>query len=132
MINQQLYMIVSGYFAVANILFLDSPVGVGFSYANNSQDVVTNGDKRTGNLSSNFYLVINLLKFESLISLSCSTRFVSILEELVQALSSIQWKGILHNWGELCRFGDKKEMSPFSSLVYDLSNILSQFLVSIY
>ncbi|XP_042405998.1 serine carboxypeptidase II-2-like [Zingiber officinale] len=32
---------------VANILFLDSPVGVGFSYANNSQDVVTNGDKRT-------------------------------------------------------------------------------------
>ncbi|CAL9050543.1 unnamed protein product [Musa banksii] len=32
---------------VANILFLDSPVGAGFAYSNNSQDVLTNGDKRT-------------------------------------------------------------------------------------
>lgn len=33
--------------AVANLLFLDSPAGVGFSYSNTSFDMVT-GDKRTG------------------------------------------------------------------------------------
>ncbi|KAJ4792645.1 Carboxypeptidase [Rhynchospora pubera] len=32
---------------VANMLFVDSPVGVGYSYSNNSKDLVTNGDKRT-------------------------------------------------------------------------------------
>eukprot|EP00250_Pteridium_aquilinum_P017943 c23855_g1_i1 orf=891-2321(+) len=32
---------------VANLLFLESPAGVGFSYTNTSSDLITSGDKRT-------------------------------------------------------------------------------------
>ncbi|KAJ7955678.1 Carboxypeptidase [Quillaja saponaria] len=41
---------------IANILFLDSPVGVGFSYSNNSSDILNNGDKRTAKDSLQFLL----------------------------------------------------------------------------
>uniref|UniRef100_A0A0D9WEH7 carboxypeptidase D n=1 Tax=Leersia perrieri TaxID=77586 RepID=A0A0D9WEH7_9ORYZ len=39
---------------VANILFLDSPAGVGFSYTNTSSDLYNSGDKRTAHDSYKF------------------------------------------------------------------------------
>lgn len=41
---------------VANLLFLDSPVGVGYSYSNTSSDHLNNGDKRTAEDSLQFLL----------------------------------------------------------------------------
>lgn len=32
---------------VANVLFVESPAGTGFSYSNNSNDILTAGDNRT-------------------------------------------------------------------------------------
>ncbi|CAH9141852.1 unnamed protein product [Cuscuta epithymum] len=41
---------------VANLLFVDSPVGVGYSYSNTSSDNYSNGDKRTAADSLEFLL----------------------------------------------------------------------------
>ncbi|KAK7258207.1 hypothetical protein RIF29_32730 [Crotalaria pallida] len=44
----------------ANVLFLESPVGVGFSYSNRSSDYATNGDKKTA--AYNYLFLVNWLE----------------------------------------------------------------------
>jgi len=45
------------YFAVANLLYVDSPVGVGYSYSNTSDDILRNGDARTGTVIPGVYII---------------------------------------------------------------------------
>jgi len=54
--GKTLYLNPYSWNQVANIIFLDSPVGVGFSYSNTSSDLLNNGDKRTAEDSLAFLL----------------------------------------------------------------------------
>ncbi|RDX68142.1 Serine carboxypeptidase-like 40 [Mucuna pruriens] len=45
---------------VANVLFLESPTGVGFSYSNKSKDYDTNGDRKTA--ADNYLFLVNWLE----------------------------------------------------------------------
>lgn len=63
-----LYMLsfsLCGGLSVANIVFVESPAGVGFSYSNTSSDLLTAGDNRTGDYNHRYFRD-RLLKFKSL------------------------------------------------------------------
>ncbi|KAK6235997.1 hypothetical protein SCA6_011334 [Theobroma cacao] len=54
--GKTLYLNPYSWNKVANLLFLESPIGVGFSYSNTSFDLLNNGDKRTAKDSLAFLL----------------------------------------------------------------------------
>ncbi|KAK4479455.1 hypothetical protein RD792_014969 [Penstemon davidsonii] len=54
--GKTLYLNPYSWNKAANILFLDSPVGVGYSYSNTSSDILSNGDIRTAAENLEFLL----------------------------------------------------------------------------
>lgn len=84
--------------AAANVLFLDSPVGVGYSYSNTSSDHLNNGDTRTGSHMTfwvfffrllSVYICKHVLNFLQLLLLHYSCGLPCIFTEVAWTISRI-------------------------------------------
>lgn len=93
--------------SISNLLFLEAPAGVGFSYTNRSSDLFNTGDRRTGNFKLNqLHLRFILTEFRFLrlcFSVYCSQRFTSVSYSMASPVSEIQPPGNLHHRRELRR-----------------------------
>ena len=99
--------------AAANLLFLESPAGVGFSYSNSSLDLHTAGDAKTGKTEPWPFLRAGAAHLSLLIRnsdtnisylpLSCSTGFLCFPGKLVGEISTVQVQRVLYCWRKLCR-----------------------------
>ena len=107
--------------AEANLLFLDSPAGVGFSYSNTSSDLPNVGDKRTGlslslSPSLSFSLSPNIFLLSFCICGIHSKRHLQISHQLASEVPSIQTQAFLHCRRKLCR-----SISPSPNTIFTSS-----------
>ncbi|PIA45950.1 hypothetical protein AQUCO_01600299v1 [Aquilegia coerulea] len=92
--GKSLYVNPYSWNQVANILFLDSPVGTGFSYTNDPSELLTNGDQRTADDS----LVFLLKWFERFPQYKGRDFYITgesyaghFIPQLAQAIVSYKW-----------------------------------------
>lgn len=91
----------------ANLLFVESPVGVGFSYTNTSSDLTTLDDKFVGKITNhgNRNISIQTLAILSMILFWLfSSRYLQLSGQLVGKVPTVQGSWLLHSRRELCRF----------------------------
>ena len=88
----------------SNLLFVESPAGVGWSYSNTSSDYNT-GDETTGeNSASLFFQVISLLFLWHVFCFLNSKRYGCLLVEMVRQVPRVEISWLLSHWWKLRRF----------------------------
>ena len=93
-------------FVVSNLLFVESPAGVGWSYSNRTSDYTT-GDEKTGKVPS-FCDLRNGLSFPVLIlfsqfAVNWSQRHACISDAMVREVSRVQIPWFVSHRRKLCR-----------------------------
>ncbi|KAL5100715.1 hypothetical protein RYX36_005042 [Vicia faba] len=144
--GKTLYLNPYSWNQVANILYIDSPVGTGFSYSNNPSDILNNGDKRTADENLIFLLkwftrFPQYKKSDFFISgESYAGHYVSQLSQLIVEYNSatkqdsINFKGYMVGNALLDDFHDQLGMFQFmwssgmiSDRTFKLLNLLCDF-----